>query len=179
MEPKTKTHYRKVYKSDHLGCADLEEFIEEKVDLIFTIKEVKQYVGKSDGSKIKGRISVAGKEIDANIAYFVEPIKPLVLNATNAKVLKNMTGSGFVEDWKNLVVALMIDETVKMKGEVVGGVRIRPAVKKLPLLAKGTTAYNNAVKHIAQGGNWENITSRYEVSETIKKDIDNDASKQG
>jgi len=25
-----KTHYRKVFKSDHLGVADLEDFIEEK-----------------------------------------------------------------------------------------------------------------------------------------------------
>ncbi len=37
-----KTHYRKVFKSDHLGVADLEEYIEEGKSLNFTIKEVKQ-----------------------------------------------------------------------------------------------------------------------------------------
>lgn len=111
-----KTHYRKVFKSDHLGSADLEEFIEEKKPLIFTIKEVKQEIN----------VSVAGKKGNFNIAYFVEPIKPLVLNSTNSKQIKTFTGSSFVEDWKNVLIELYIDENVKMKGEIVGGVRIRP-----------------------------------------------------
>ena len=75
----TKTHYRKVFKSDHLGVADLEDFIEEKKPLIFTIKEVKQEFDTI----------VAGKKINANIAYFVEKIKPMVLNSTNTKILKS------------------------------------------------------------------------------------------
>ena len=39
-----KTHYRKVFKSDHLGAADLEEMTEDGKKLIFKIKEVKQYL---------------------------------------------------------------------------------------------------------------------------------------
>lgn len=127
MEPK-KTHYRKVFKSDHLGSADLEEFLEEGKELIFTIKEVKQ----------EYQTKVAGKKIDANIAYFKENIKPMVLNATNSKILKafNKTtehpkGSPFVEDWKNTIVELYIDSSVKMKGEVVGGVRIKELPPKI------------------------------------------------
>ncbi len=118
MEKKaeSKTHYRKVFKSDHLGISDLEDFIEEKVTLIFTIKEVKQ----------EYNVSVAGKKGNFNIAYFNEPIKPLVLNSTNSKVVKSLCNSSpFVEDWKNVTVELFIDATVKMKGEVVGGVRLR------------------------------------------------------
>lgn len=117
-----KTHYRKVFKSDHLGSADLEEMIEENRPLIFTIKEVKQeYSAK-----------VAGKKIDANIAYFNEKIKPLVLNATNSKIVKQLSGgSPFVEDWKNILVELYIDASIKMKGEVVGGVRIKEQPPKI------------------------------------------------
>ena len=55
-----KTHYRKVYKSDHLGVADLEEMMEEGSDLILTIREVKQEIGAR----------VAGRKGDHNIAYF-------------------------------------------------------------------------------------------------------------
>ena len=33
-----KTHYRKVFKSDHLGVPDLEDLVESKHNLIFTIK---------------------------------------------------------------------------------------------------------------------------------------------
>lgn len=112
-----KTHYRKVFKSDHLGIADIEEMIEEKKNLVFTINEVRQEFG----------VKVAGKEGNHNIAYFVEKIKPLVLNSTNSKIIRSLCkNSPFVEDWKNVRVELYIDENVKMKGEIVGGVRIKP-----------------------------------------------------
>lgn len=118
----SKTHFRKVHKSDHLGVADLEEFLEENKSLIFTIKEVKQEYG----------IKVAGVKGNHNIAYFVEPIKPLVLNNTNSKVIRSFNkGSSFVEDWANTLVELYIDSTVKMKGEIVGGVRIKPIQPKI------------------------------------------------
>jgi hypothetical protein len=117
-----KHHYRKVFKSDHLGSADLEEMIEEKKPLIFTVVKVQQEFGAK----------VAGKKIDANIAYFKEGIKPLVLNATNSKIMKKLAGgSPFVEDWKNIPIELYIDASVRMKGEVVGGVRIKEEPPKI------------------------------------------------
>lgn len=112
-----KTHFRKVYKSDHLGVADLEDLIEGKIPLIFTVSHVKQ----------EYNVPVAGRRGNYNIAYFQEKIKPLVLNATNSRIMKNHAGgSPFVEDWCNIRIRLYIDSNVKMKGEVVGGVRISP-----------------------------------------------------
>lgn len=133
----TKTHYRNVAKSDHLGVADLEDFIEKNIPLIFTIKQVKQEL----------KVSVAGRKGDYNIAYFEQnvvdqkgnkiKIKPLVLNVTNAKIIsgfnptkENIKGSPFVEDWSNTKIQLYIDPNVKMKGEIVGGVRINPMQPK-------------------------------------------------
>lgn len=122
MKMENKTHYRKVFKSDHLGSADLEEMTEEGKSLIFTISHVNQ----------EYQTKVAGKKIDANIAYFKEGIKPLVLNSTNSKILKKMAkNSPFVEDWKGLTIELYIDATVRMKGEVVGGVRIKEEAPKV------------------------------------------------
>ncbi|MEJ5105543.1 hypothetical protein [Chryseobacterium sp. MYb328] len=135
MEKQTKTHFRKVYKSDHLGVADLEDYLEDGKRLVFKIREVKQELGAS----------VAGKKGDFNIAYFEEKIKPLVLNATNAAVLKGFSGSSFVEDWKGLLIELFIDSTVKMKGDVVGGVRI---VKKQPIIDTDLTNEINGCKDV-------------------------------
>ena len=123
----SKTHFRKVFKSDHLGVADLEDFLEEGVDLTFTIKFVKQELN----------VAVAGRKGNYNIAYFEEPIKPLVLNVTNSNIVKKFNkDSPFVEDWINTRVKLYIDANVKMKGSIVGGVRIRtiqpPMVKSKP-----------------------------------------------
>lgn len=148
-----KTHYRKVFKSDHLGSADLEEFTEEGKELIFTIKHVKQEIGAR----------VAGRKIDANIAYFHEPIKPMVLNAGNSKIVSSLSGgSPFVEDWKDVTVELYVNTSVKFGSEVVSGIRIKPdppkvldknqikvvidQVAKVTSIADLTTLYNSDIK---------------------------------
>ncbi len=151
----TKTHYRKVFKSDHLSIADLEDFAEAKTPLIFTINHVNQEVGAK----------VAGRKIDANIAYFVENIKPLVLNATNSKTMKSLTGSSFVEDWSDVRVQLYIDPTAKLKGEIVGGVRINtepPARRKQ--LKQGSPQWDNAVAAYKRDGNLEAVKKRVDVA---------------
>ena len=122
MSETKKHHYRNVFKSDHLGSADLEDLIEQGSNLIFTIKHAKQEIGAK----------VAGKKVDANIIYFVEPIKPMVVNATNGKIIKSFTGSAFVEDWNNVPIELYIDENVKaVTGGTTQGVRIRPVQPKV------------------------------------------------
>lgn len=153
-----KTHWRKVFKSDHLGTADLEEYIEEgKTKLVYTIKEVKQLYQEQ----------VAGKKIDANIAFFVEPIKPLVLNSTNSKMVKKFTGSSFVEDWKNVLVELYIDSAVKMKGEVVGGVRIRSIqpTKQKQELTPNHSLWAKVADRIKEGATIEDIRKHYDITQ--------------
>jgi len=121
-----KTHYRRVFKSEHLGIADLEDFQEEGKPLVFTISHVTQHViipqDKNSG------VAVAGRRISANIAHFIEEVKPLVLNATNSKAMSKITGSVFVQQWQNVKVELYVNASVKMKGETVGGVRIKAGI---------------------------------------------------
>ena len=165
---KNKTHYRKVFKSDHLGVADLEDLIEGKKPLIFTIKVVKQEIG----------VSVAGRKGNHNIAYFNEKIKPLVLNATNSKVVKSFNGgSPFVEDWSNTIIKLHIDSSVKMKGEVVGGVRIQkiqPSIEKPILTPENKKVWEAAITHISKGGDISKIKENYTISIEDEKKL-NDA----
>ena len=152
----TKTHYRKVFKSDHLGVADLEDFAEAGSNLIFTVDRVNQEFGTK----------VAGKKINANIAYFKEDIKPLVLNATNSKTMKSFAnGSAFVEDWKNITIQLYIDASVKMKGDIVGGVRINPK----PVTPKGellpdTKNWQNAIAAYKRDGNLDAVKTRLHIN---------------
>lgn len=154
-----KNHYRKVFKSDHLGVADLEDLIEQKKPLIFTIKQVKQEWG----------VSVAGKKGNHNIAYFVEPIKPLVINAGNSKILKSFhpTQSPMVEDWTNVRVELYINENVKFGKDVVSGVRISPVQPKEKVKPDFTEA--NFEKAFTNKATIEKIKAIYNVSEEIEK----------
>jgi hypothetical protein len=121
-----KTHYRKVFKSDHLSSADLEDLTEQNKGLNFTIKDVKQHI--IDANISGSGVRVAGKIISANIAHFIEDIKPLVLNATNSKQLANIVGSNFVQDWQNVKITLFIDQNVKFKGSSVQGIRIKSGI---------------------------------------------------
>jgi len=153
-----KTHYRKVLKSDHLGVADLEDFTETGSNLIFTIKQVRQELNAK----------VAGKKINANIAYFEENIKPLVLNATNAKVMKGLTNSPFIEDWQGTTVQLYIDANAKLMGEVVGGVRISPnpvRAQKPELTSDNAKQWESAKAAYKRDGNFLAVLERVEISE--------------
>ena len=120
-------NWRKVYKSDHLGVIDLEDLVAQGKKLIFTIEKVQQEFGAK----------VAGKKGDFNIAYFKEEIKPLVLNATNARVLRSFATSGEVETWCNIPVELYIDSNVKaIGGGITEGVRISPVKPKIQAKVK-------------------------------------------
>ena len=161
----SKTHYRRVMKSDYLGIADLEDFIEEGKPLIFTIKEVKQELGTS----------VAGKKGDFNIAYFKEKIKPLVLNATNAKRIRSFApnNSPFVEDWANITIELYIDSSVRMKGETVGGVRVKIQQPKTTQKKKQNISdetLSKAIEAIEKGEyTKKQLLERFELTESQLK----------
>jgi hypothetical protein len=152
-----KDHYRNVFKSDHLGSADLEDFIEQGKPLVFTIKHVIQ----------EKQAKVAGKKIDANIAYFVEPIKPMVLNATNSKQIKLFTGSPFVQDWVNVLVELYVDENVQMKGVTTSGVRIRPIQPKVQSKTKPEFTEANFDKAKTANATREQIEKIYTLTDEV------------
>lgn len=159
-----KTHYRKVFKSDHLGVADLEDLIEAGKPLIFTIREVKQ----------EYNVAVAGKKGNFNIAYFKEQIKPLVLNATNSKVLKILSGgSAFVEDWRDIPVQLYIEPGAKLKGEIVGGVRIHPDPPKMqkPQIKEGSPQWGRAIQAFKRDGNLAAVRQHVQVSQQQEQAI--------
>jgi len=145
-------------KSDHLGIADLEDLIEENKSLVFTIKEVKQEIN----------VAVAGKKGSFNIAYFVEKIKPLVLNSTNCKQVKAFCkNSPFVEDWKNVLVELYIDSSVKMKGQVVGGVR----VKQTSPTVSAPISDVNAIKILRESKTLEDLKANWEKLSASEKNL--------
>ena len=152
-----KDHYRNVFKSDHLGSADLEDFIEQGKPLVFTIKHVIQ----------EKQAKVAGKKIDANIAYFVEPIKPMVLNATNSKQIKLFTGSPFVQDWVNVLIELYVDENVQMKGVTTSGVRIRPIQPKVQSKTKPAFTEANFEKAKLANATREQIEKVYTITDEV------------
>jgi hypothetical protein len=160
-----KTHYRKVFKSDHLSSYDLEDFIEQGRPLEFTIKEVKSY-DLLDNNGVK----VAGKMISANIGFFVEPIKPMVINAGNSEILKKLTGLSFVEDWNNINVELYIKKGIKFGKSVVQGIAIKEEAPKA-ITEKDVNLVKGRLATVTDLKGLNVFYSKLSVKERTNKDI--------
>lgn len=122
-----KTHFKKAFDSPYLSSADITE------TTILTISHVKLEKNKA------GR-----KDEKHNTAYFVEKeirpgeaLKPMVLNVTNSKTMKSLTGSAFIDDWQNVPVSIYVDPSVKFGRDMVEGLRIS---QKPPVIKEAATA---------------------------------------
>lgn len=157
-----KTHYRKAFDSPYLSSADIVEP---------TILTISRAVIENDKTK---------KTKDVfNTAYFEEKelrpgekLKPMILNATNSKMLKSITGSPFLEDWAGVKVTVFVDKNVRFGKESVEGLRISPArVTKPSLTPNKTQAWNNAKAAFKRDGNLTAVMSRMDISEAHRQQL--------
>ncbi|MFI8704838.1 hypothetical protein [Citrobacter braakii] len=157
-----KTHYRKAFDSPYLSSADIVEP---------TILTISRAVLENDKTK---------KTKDVfNTAYFEEKelrpgekLKPMILNATNSKMLKSITGSPFLEDWAGVKVTVFVDKNVRFGKESVEGLRISPArVTKPALTPDKTQAWNNAKAAFKRDGNLTAVMSRMDISEAHRQQL--------
>jgi len=161
-----KTHYRKAFNSPYLSSADIVE------PTRLTVKFVKLEMDKTKKTKDL-----------FNTAYFTqteirpgEPLKPMILNAFNSKVLKAMTDSPFIDDWNNIEVTIYVDHNVRFGRDTVEGLRIDPNPPKAkPFLKAGTAQWANAVAAYKRDGNFDRIMSRVQVTEDQMTQIKVDA----
>jgi len=151
-----KTHYRKAFNSPYLSSADIVQ------PIILTISHV---VLSGDATK---------KTKDFfNTAHFVEkeirpgePLKPMILNATNSKTVAGLTDSAFIDDWSGVKVTVYVDHGVRMMGETVDGLRIspEPPVISRAVLLPGTPNWLNAIAAYKRDGNLDAVKKRVDIS---------------
>ena len=109
-----KTHYRKAFNSPYLSSADITDTTR------LTVHHVCLEPDRT--KKTKDHF---------NTAHFVEKeirpgeaLKPMILNATNSKTMKKITGSAFIDDWNQVAVNIYVDPAVRFGKETVEGLRI-------------------------------------------------------
>ena len=127
MSTETKTHFKKAFNSPYLSSADIVG------QMTFTVSHVKLELDKTKKTKDL-----------FNTAYFAEreirpgeKLKPMILNVTNSKTMKILSGSPFIEDWQGVAITIYVDSNVKFGREVMEGLRISP---KAPLIAWRSSA---------------------------------------
>jgi len=158
MNETQKTHYRKAFNSPYLSSADIVG------PTILTIDSV-----KLNGDQTK-------KTKDAfNTAYFVEkelrqgePLKPMILNAHNSKVMKELTGSPFIDDWNEVKVTIYVDSNVRFGRDTVEGLRISPqppAQQKKSVTPENAKLWANAKAAYKRDGHFNAVLERCEISD--------------
>lgn len=152
-----KTHYRKAFDSPYLSSADIVE------PTVLTIKCVRL---EKDRTK--------KTQDEFNTAYFVEQeirrgekLKPMILNATNSKTLKGLTGTPFIDDWNTVPVTIYVDHNVRFGKESVEGLRISPHApeRRKTLTPAMPKAWANAVAAAKRDGNLKAVLDSVDVSE--------------
>ena len=107
-----KTHWRKLHNPDYLGAYALDP----GKDMILTIKSAANEMV----------IGADGKKEECMVMRFVEPgVKPMIVNATNAKTISKIYKTPYIEEWAGKKIQIFSDN-VKAFGEVVEALRIRP-----------------------------------------------------
>lgn len=110
--------------SKYLGKADVGED-----GLILTIKGFRMETLKSD----------EGDE-DKMVMHFVENVKPMVVNRTNAQLIGVATGAATAGDARGKKIVVFNDPTVGFGGKITGGLRIKKLTGAPKPAAVGTAA---------------------------------------
>jgi len=158
MNEQTKTHYRKAFNSPYLSSADIVG------PTILTIQRVTLSGDETKKTKdIFNTAHFAEKELRPG-----EPLKPMILNAHNSKIMATMCQSKFIEDWINTRVTIYVDPNVRFGRDTVEGLRISPERPRevMPTLTPhNTKAWDNAIAAFKRDGNLKAVLKRMQISD--------------
>lgn len=151
-----KTHYRKAFDSPYLSSADIVE------PTVLTVARVALEIDRTKKTKdMFNTAHFAEKELRPG-----EKLKPMILNASNSKTMKGMTGSAFIDDWQNIRITVYVDHNVRFGKETVEGLRISPhAPERKYLTPNQTKAWENAKAAYKRDGNLDAVLGRVSMSE--------------
>lgn len=155
------THYRKVFDSPYLSSMDVVD------PITLSIAKVTQEVDKTKKTK------------DVfNTAYFTEKfirpgekLKPMILNATNSKMMAKITGSPFIEDWTGVRVTVYVEKGIKFGRDTVDGLRVMPAAVRKSITPDNTKMWEAAKAAYLRDGNLDKVLARADMSEEHVKQL--------
>lgn len=169
MTEDQKTHYRKAFDSPYLSSADIVE------PTALTVKRVTLELDKTKKTKDKFNTAwFAEKELRPG-----EPLKPMILNATNSKTLSQLAGSKFIDDWNNIRITVYVDGAVRFGKETVEGLRISPvAPEKKVLTPENEKYWATAKAAFRRDGNLRAVLSRVDMSQAHQQQLIEECEKE-
>lgn len=140
----------KYRKSTHIAGVDVEAIVDDKGQCILTIKDAFYQKG----------VDVSGNKTDGYFLEFEEDVKPMVVNSTNRKTIANIvqkstnctpSESRKIDRWVGMQIELYFDPTVKMMGQVTGGIKVKPMPVVKELKPMPADKLNDAVTAVNEG----------------------------
>lgn len=159
-------------KHTHLAGVDVSIITTEKGKCVLTIKDA--YYSKG--------VDVSGNRTDGYFLEFEEDVMPMVVNSSNRKQISqnlvlekklSLVDSRNIGNWIGYKIELYHDETIKMMGKIVGGIRVK-GYKELPSLEANTPNFE-AVKTALSSGKFtiEQVKTKYNVSVEVQNLLEN------
>lgn len=127
----SRTHWKKLFNYEYLGAYSLEENEEREVTILSTGKAL-----------VKSAKAPSGDECPT--VTFEEFDKPMVLNATNCKLIAEMYGN-IVEDWVGKKVTIYVLEDVKAFGTTTDALRIKKGVQWVEMLKRSLKSVSHSI----------------------------------
>lgn len=142
-----KTHWKSYQNPLYIGsyCFQPGE------EITATIKKVKREIV----------VGVEGKKEECTVVHFVESIKPLILNATNAKTITKVAGTPYIEEWEGKRIVMGV-EKVKAFGDVLDAVRVKKK-QPAPIRAEAPIVCEDCHQPIKP---WGNMTAQQVAAST-------------
>jgi len=147
----------KYRKSTHLAGIDVEAIVEERGSCILTIKQ----------AFYDRNVDVSGNKTDGYFIEFDEPVKNMVANSGNRKIINDIVKeqlkcssaeSRMLPKWTGIKIDLFFDPSVKMMGKVTGGIKVKPVVK-IAISDKNALSILNDSKALSElQSNWSKLT---------------------
>ena len=161
MTEKKDVHYREFFKTIYLSSTDIVE------PTTYTIARV---AGEKDKSKRTQETFVTAHFVEKFIRP-EEKMPPMILNPGNCKILTGITGTPHINKWVNVPVIIYTDPNVKMKGEVVGGLKIsteKPKLQKPELTPQDKVKWQRAIESYKQTKSFDAIEKAMILSDENK-----------
>lgn len=168
--PTGKTHYRKAFNSPYLSSADVVG------EISLTVSRVVLAIDETKKSKdFFNTCYFEEKELRPG-----EKIKPMILNAINSRMMYELSGSHYIEDWAGTRIKIYVDKNVRFGRDTVEGLRISSAQPpaRNTITPEKPTMWTNAKEAYRRDGSFEAVLQRADISEAhqqqIKQEIANE-----
>jgi hypothetical protein len=156
----------KYRKSTHLAGIDVEAIVEEKGSCILTIKQ----------AFYDRNVDVSGNKTDGYFIEFEEPVKNMVANSGNRKIINDIVKeqlkcssaeSRMLPNWTGIKIDLWFDASVKMMGKVTGGIKVKPVVKKQISDKNAIDILNTSTTILELQTNWSKCNKEEQALPTV------------